>query len=82
LSVVSDCSCGCSCSCSCRFVLTVVGKLTGDNKSFLIKQQEQVDKLYKKIAKAKYGSALNVGEAKFVNELKAWETLYEVLRLR
>jgi hypothetical protein len=37
-----------------------------------VKQQEQVDKLYEKIAKAKYGSALDVGEAEFVNELKAW----------
>ena len=39
-------------------MLTVVGKLTGDNKSFLVKQQEQVDGLYRRLSKAKYRNVL------------------------
>ncbi len=50
-------------------MLTAVGKLTGDNKSFLLKQQEQVDKLYARISKSKYRSTLRDREVVFVEEL-------------
>jgi hypothetical protein len=51
-------------------VLTVIGKLTGNNKFFLIKSQGQVDKLYIRISKAKYRKALVVVvDIKFVEKL-------------
>ena len=64
------------------WVLTVVGKPTGDDKSFLVKQQEQVDKLYEKIGKAKYGNTLVARDAEFVEELMSWKTLQKVLCLQ
>jgi hypothetical protein len=62
-------------------VLTVVGKPTGDDKFFLVKQQEQVDGLYGRLGKAKYGNVLE-DDVVFAKELARWETLHEVLKLR
>ncbi len=50
-------------------MLTVVGKLTSDNKFFLLKQQKQVDKLYARISKAKYKKALVKVDVKFIEKL-------------
>ncbi len=63
-------------------MLTAVGKLTGDDKSFLLKQQEQVDELYARISKSKYRSTLRDREVVFVEELARWKVLQEVLLLQ
>ncbi len=63
-------------------VLTAVGKLTGDNKFFLLKQQEQVDKLYTRISKSKYRSTLRDREVVFVEELARQKVLQKVLLLQ